>query len=914
MKKKQTNNYSFWLILIAISVITYLSIIITVHQNDINNKKLELEVERTTTDNTVYYPPNDEIHETRESQSVFYRLTSDKRYHYQFRFEFNPSTKNDDHRLMIILNGATRSCSDMWDFSVGIRILKALHDHGYSILVICSRRKTFDVDIPIEENNDVKYIYLSLQRWINEEYYTRFQHYPLLYIHATSRGSKFAGILCRVLPIQAQTLYIFIGHREATLTPSAYDTDLQTRLSLDPTFANWFYFDFCYNKTAETSEDRKLCPFQNDQNYYYPVPPSFFTFLKNDPYQFEGFYTNFIREISKKSLQLGGPLLTRSETLQLDTLLPSEPTPSFMQENFHIWRHKPHASRLFFEHITNPEKYGTTDPLRKTCWCLDVDLKYFETFPNITMTWTRRKQYEYSDYVKDIRKNLDGFSEVVCGDLLATHAIVSRNINKSLEWMKEMDQLRRSLYLDDYLKRPLRIWMYNKKSLIKPSFQFFAHPQWIDVSKEYLMYSPEYFIQDYFRRLKIPGEVHDQNFQWAVNPLLADYFIIPSDSMYFYFYHQPTTLNSKEFDQLIFDLNENYFNTLLTNIRTNYPYWSLASSTTQIGANHILAIPGGRNMGVLSKKIQNILKNVIQVAFTGVREDLISSNLYGPYAYRGLNVTYRHHYDVIVPQFTPLNTNRTKSDDIDSLVQNKNCLFYFAGALAHATSVRAARSQLSLLMQDMKEKQITNMTMEIQNKTYHAITIIDGHIETSEYIKSIQSVIFSLCPEGFLPWSPRIYESIQIGAIPVILADNIVLPFERFINWRSLSAKINVSNIPNITNIADRIQNLEEYTKEKLKSALPYLNAFQWPYIIVTEERHGKRIFQPQNDKDEGVNNVFYYLWLELRCRRLEQWYGFTVNTTTEKSLEAQRLACTNHPTICPCHNETNSLAFQEYL
>jgi hypothetical protein len=204
--------------------------------------------------------------------------------------------------------------------------------------------------------------------------------------------------------------------------------------------------------------------------------------------------------------------------------------------------------------------------------------------------------------------------------------------------------------------------------------------------------------------------------------------------------------------------------------------------------------------------------------------------------------------------------------------------------------------------------------MEIQRRKYHAITIIDGHIETSEYIKTIQSSVFSLCPEGFLPWSPRIYESIQIGAIPVILADNIVLPFERFINWRSLSAKINVSRIKKITDIPSHIQNLEKYTKEKLKSALPYLNAFRWPYLIVTQKRPGKRIFQPQNDKNERAENVFYYLWLELRCRRLEQWYGFTVNTTTVKSLEAQRLACTNHPTICPCHNEKKSLAFHEYL
>ena len=33
-------------------------------------------------------------------------------------------------------------------------------------------------------------------------------------------------------------------------------------------------------------------------------------------------------------------------------------------------------------------------------------------------------------------------------------------------------------------------------------------------------------------------------------------------------------------------------------------------------------------------------------------------------------------------------------------------------------------------------------------------------------------------PRGFAPWSPRIYESIMVGCVPVILADGIVTAFE----------------------------------------------------------------------------------------------------------------------------------------
>jgi hypothetical protein len=498
---------------------------------------------------------------------------------------------------------------------------------------------------------------------------------------------------------------------------------------------------------------------------------------------------------------------------------------------------------------------------------------------------------------------------------MVVHAMVSRNINKALEWIKEMDQLRRSLYLHDYLKRPLRIWMYDKALLINPLHNYFyQEPQWINISKEYLMYSPEYLIQDYFKHLNRSQDIQNQQFQWAINPLLADYFIIPSDVTYIYFSRQPGLLNDTEFEKVLFDLNENYFNTLLTSIQTNYLYWTLANGEDQIGANHILAIPGGRNMGILTTRMQHIIRNVIQLAFTGVREDSISSNYISRYSYRGLNVVYRHHYDVIMPQFTPLNMNRTQSDTIDILLQKKNQLFYFAGVLSHTNSAYSPRLYLSELWYEIEQNLKVNLTTKIQNRTYRIITVIHGHVQRSEYIESIQSSVFALCPEGFLPWSPRLYESIQIGAIPIILSDNIVLPFERFIDWRSLSAKINVSSTKNITNIVYKINNLEKYTKEKLNNALPYLYAFRWPYSIVTANESGKRIFQLQNNTDEQAKNVLYYLWLELRCRRLEQWYGLTSNTTTLESLQAQQLACTNHPTICPCHNENNSLAFREYL
>ncbi|CAF3113252.1 unnamed protein product [Rotaria socialis] len=854
--------------------------------------------------------------EKHKPTSVYYRLSEDELYHYEFRYELKTPSKSDGYRLMIILYGTKCGCSDMWDFSVGDRILSAVRRSDYSILAICSKRKTYDIHMPISNNSDVKYIYLSLQIWMNTIYYPQFQCYPHLYIHATSRGSHFAGLLSRILPIQAQILYSYPGHRESMFIPSMYDVDMQTRLSLDPTFSNWFYFDFCYNKSIKHINDQRLCPFQSDNHYYSPVPPTFFTVLEKDPYQRVKSYTKFIMRIQSNSFDLGGKLLVHKEAMQLDILSPVKLSASYMQENFHIWCSKPHASQFFFEHYTNSVLFNTNDSKRQTCWCSKIDFSYFEIMPNVTKLWSIKKQNEYSEYASDIRIFQDEFCEEVCGDLMTTHSMVSRNIYKMLIWINKMNSVRRSLYIDDYLKRPLRIWMYDKHSLINNSTYFSSlKVNWKNIANEHQMYSPEYYLQDYFQRLNQSRKIsRHHHFQWANNPLLADYFIIPSDFMFFYFHHQPSTLNDQQFNNLYVDLNENYMSILLANVCTKFSYWTLAPNKDQIGANHILIIPSGRNMGILYNETQMLLKNVIQLAFTGIRADLLPSGTPPQYVYRNIYITYRHQYDVIIPQSTLLQWRRNKSDDLDTLIKKKNQIFYFAGALDHIASYQSARSLLSSIKQDIDQKQNYKTSIQIQGKQYNIIKIISGHIKSYEYIQSVQSSVFILCPEGFLPWSPRMYESIQLGSIPMLLADNIVLPFERFIDWRSFTVKLNVSNIKNITSFVDRIEKLEQYIERKLASALPYLYAFRWPYVIVGNNETRQHVFDPQEDLNETISNVFYYISLELRCRRLEQFYGFIVESSTSKSMKAQQLACTKHPTVCPCHDEKRSVAFQEYI
>ena len=60
---------------------------------------------------------------------------------------------------------------------------------------------------------------------------------------------------------------------------------------------------------------------------------------------------------------------------------------------------------------------------------------------------------------------------------------------------------------------------------------------------------------------------------------------------------------------------------------------------------------------------------------------------------------------------------------------------------------------------------------------------MDSHfdlINQQSYIEVISKSYFSLCPRGFGPTSFRLYESIELGSVPVYISDDFLLPFSNF--------------------------------------------------------------------------------------------------------------------------------------
>lgn len=73
------------------------------------------------------------------------------------------------------------------------------------------------------------------------------------------------------------------------------------------------------------------------------------------------------------------------------------------------------------------------------------------------------------------------------------------------------------------------------------------------------------------------------------------------------------------------------------------------------------------------------------------------------------------------------------------------------------------------------------------------------------YYEDMQRAVFCLCPLGWAPWSPRLVEAVVFGCIPVIIADDIVLPFADAIPWEEIGVFVAEEDVPNLDTILTSI-------------------------------------------------------------------------------------------------------------
>jgi putative beta-1,4-xylosyltransferase IRX10 len=69
------------------------------------------------------------------------------------------------------------------------------------------------------------------------------------------------------------------------------------------------------------------------------------------------------------------------------------------------------------------------------------------------------------------------------------------------------------------------------------------------------------------------------------------------------------------------------------------------------------------------------------------------------------------------------------------------------------------------------------------------------------YYQDLQRAVFCLCPLGWAPWSPRLVEAVVFGCVPVIVAEDTVLPFADAIPWEEIGVFVAEEDVPRLDTI-----------------------------------------------------------------------------------------------------------------
>ena len=94
-----------------------------------------------------------------------------------------------------------------------------------------------------------------------------------------------------------------------------------------------------------------------------------------------------------------------------------------------------------------------------------------------------------------------------------------------------------------------------------------------------------------------------------------------------------------------------------------------------------------------------------------------------------------------------------------------------------------------------------------------------------DFINASLKSKFVLCPRGWGTTSFRLYEAMQLDAVPVYISDEFWKPFTYELNWDDFCVSIKEDEIPNIHSILESISE-EKYNKMKSKIKEVYENYF----------------------------------------------------------------------------------------
>ena len=113
----------------------------------------------------------------------------------------------------------------------------------------------------------------------------------------------------------------------------------------------------------------------------------------------------------------------------------------------------------------------------------------------------------------------------------------------------------------------------------------------------------------------------------------------------------------------------------------------------------------------------------------------------------------------------------------------------------------------------LEDRITSNEKFYIKNITSMSSSICKENLELFE--KLIKESYFSICPRGYGPTSFRLYESIQMGTVPIYISYKFFLPYIEFLDWSEFAILLKSRKISSLPRKLNNLIESGEYFRLK---------------------------------------------------------------------------------------------------
>lgn len=290
--------------------------------------------------------------------------------------------------------------------------------------------------------------------------------------------------------------------------------------------------------------------------------------------------------------------------------------------------------------------------------------------------------------------------------------------------------------------------------------------------------------------------------KWSLNAThtkdaaLADYFLVPHYSTCYY--NKCMQSARAGGGQNCEERVKQYMSDILDHVEAEYPFWQ-----RNAGMDHMFVLSWDWGVHLFGDQDESVIRNRLASS--------IHLTLLGLAAKDKRNV-FDPQKDLSIP---PLRDYRIPQSLQQLHRERERAIFaYFRGTITD--EFRYSRG-LRQRIRKYGEDDPVNYFVRLQHGDF--------------YWHELSSARYALCPAGWSHWSPRLFDAILAGALPVLIADEWVPAFNgTFVNYDEFIVRVAEKDINNLTAILHAIprqkedamrRNMRQYTKRFLYGHTP---------------------------------------------------------------------------------------------